>query len=56
MFRAVSFSSVLCINLVTSAFASDPDVLAVLQKDAPSAADSVLTGRYEGSNIVGQTQ
>ena len=56
MFRAVLFSSVLCFGLAASAFASDPDVLAVLQKDAPGAADSVLTGRYEGSNIVGQTK
>jgi OmpA-OmpF porin, OOP family len=56
MFRASLILSALCCGIVTSAFASDPDVLAVLQKDAPGAADSVLTGRYEGSNIVGQTK
>jgi OmpA-OmpF porin, OOP family len=56
MFRAVLFSGLLCLSLVTSAIASDPDVLAVLQKDAPGSADSVLTGRYEGSNIIGQTK
>lgn len=44
MFRAVLFSSVLYVNLVTSAFASDPDILAVLQKDAPGAVDSVVDG------------
>lgn len=56
MFRAVLFSSILCLGVATSAFASDPEVLAVLQKDAPGSADSVLTGRYEGSNIIGQTK
>ena len=48
IFRAVLFSSVLYFGLVTAAFASDPEVLAVLEKDAPGAADSVLTGRPEG--------
>ncbi len=56
IFRAVLFSSVLYFGLVTAAFASDPEVLAVLEKDAPGAADGVLTDRYEGSNIVGQTK
>ena len=56
MFRAVLFSTILCFGFASFAFASDPEVLAVLQKDSPGSADSVLTGRYEGSNIVGQTK
>ncbi|MEQ1754799.1 MAG: DUF4892 domain-containing protein [Micropepsaceae bacterium] len=35
--------------------APDPQYLAELAKDAPKSADHPLTGRYEGSHILGQT-
>jgi OOP family OmpA-OmpF porin len=35
--------------------APDPQYVAVAEKDAPKSADHPLTGRYEGSFILGQT-
>lgn len=46
MFRAVLFSTILCFGFAATAVASDPDVLAVLQKDAPDSADSALRPHY----------
>lgn len=37
------------------ALAADPGLAALMAEDAPGAADSELTGRYEGAFIVGQT-
>lgn len=38
-----------------SAETIDPEYLAIMAKDAPKAADTPLTGRYQGSNLLGQT-
>ncbi len=56
MFRAILASTVLGFVVATSALAADPNVVAMLQKDAKGAADSPITGRYEGSFILGQTK
>lgn len=44
------------LSVVTAASAApDPRYVAELEKDAPKSADHALTGRYEGSHILGQT-
>lgn len=55
MFRHLLAVALLAFSL-TPALASDPELDALLAKDAKGAADSALTGRYEGSSIVGQTR
>lgn len=39
----------------TFAEAIDPQYLAIMAKDASGAVDSPLAGRYQGSNLLGQT-
>ena len=56
MFRAILILTLLCFANFPAAFADEAENLAILNKDAKGAADNVLTGRYEGSFIVGQTK
>jgi OmpA-OmpF porin, OOP family len=46
---------ILCLFLSIPARAENPKYEAILRQDADGAADSALTGRYEGSFIIGQT-
>lgn len=49
------FCFVLGLTFTSVAFAAPADYAEVFASDAEGAADSDLTGRYEGSTIVGQT-
>jgi len=56
--KLTSFCAILCVLAfgVGSAFAApDPAYVSEAETDAPKAADSPLTGRYEGSHILSQT-
>lgn len=53
--RNVIAAGLLLAATAAPALAVDADLLALMAKDAPGAADSELTGRYEGASIVGQT-
>jgi OOP family OmpA-OmpF porin len=59
MRNLVRFCAALCLfGLVPTASlaAPDPAYVKEAETDAPKAADSALTGRYEGSHILSQTQ
>lgn len=56
MFRLTLATAALALSLVAPALAENAEFVAVLQQDAAGAADLPLTGRYEGSYIVGQTK
>jgi outer membrane protein OmpA-like peptidoglycan-associated protein len=56
MTRLVFAAAFAALALTAPALADNAEFVDALQKDAKGAADNPLTGRYEGSFIVGQTK
>ncbi len=55
MIRSLAAALLAASFIAGPASAQDPAYLAILNRDAPKAADHALTGRYDGSRLLGQT-